>query len=73
MLALSDDQLDTVRRFASPLHPNDRSTYLQRVTELLKDQVIGDGLLHRVCERAQLELRRPPALDPRGSISKYSR
>jgi hypothetical protein len=74
MLRLSDDELDVVRRFAEPLHPNDRSAYLKRVSELLNGHVVGDGLPHRVCEQAQLELRRPTAaINGRPSIGKYSR
>jgi hypothetical protein len=73
MLRLSDDQLDVIRRFATPLHPNDRSAYLQRVSALLDGKVIGPGLLHRVCEAVQLELRRVPALDGTPRPSKYSR
>ena len=72
MLRLSDDQLDIVRRFAEPLHPADRSAYLQRVSALLEGKVIGPGLLHRVCEAVQLELRQPPALDGRLHSGKYA-
>ena len=73
MLRLSDDQLDVVRRFAEILHPNDRSAYLQRVSSLLDGKVIGPGLLHRVCEAVQRELRQPSAIDGRPHDGKYSR
>jgi hypothetical protein len=43
------------------LHPHDRRRYLQRVAQLLRGQEVGDGSLHRACERAQLELRQPSA------------
>ena len=72
MLRLSDDQLDVVRHFAEPLHPSDRSAYLQRVSALLDGKVIGPGLLHRVCEAVQLELRRPTAIDGRPHSGKYA-
>jgi hypothetical protein len=73
MLRLTDDELNTVRRFAEPLHPNDRRAYLERVTAILGDREIGPGSLHRACEQAQLELRRPPILDGRIGEGKYSR
>ena len=72
MLRLSDDQLATIQRFAEPLHPADRSTYLERVSALLDGKVIGPGLLHRVCEAVQLELRRPSAIDGRPHGGKYA-
>jgi hypothetical protein len=75
MLALTDDELAIIQRFASPLHPNDRSTYLERVSQLLKGREIGPGLIHRACEQAQRELRRPAELDGRGGLGqgKYAR
>jgi DNA-directed RNA polymerase specialized sigma24 family protein len=46
-LALSDQQLAIIRRAAAPLHPRDRSAFLQRVAELLNGQEIGDGTVAR--------------------------
>ena len=52
-LALSDDQLDTVMRGATPLPPQDRHKYLQRVAELLyQEGEIGDGAVARACREA---------------------
>jgi hypothetical protein len=74
MLALTDDQLATVRRLAEPLHPHDRGPYLRRVAELLRDQEPGDGLIHRVAEQAQWDFRRSPALEERQPhVGKYGR
>jgi len=67
-LALTDDELDVVRRFAQPLPRADRDSYLRRVAALLVGREIGPGILHRVCEQAQLELRRPPTLDGRSRL-----
>ena len=71
-LALTDDQLATVQRFAEPLHPSQRGAYLLRVSAILQGREIGDGMLHRACEQAQLEHRRtmagttsPPAASTR--------
>jgi hypothetical protein len=72
MLRLTDDELDIVRRFAEPLHPNDRDAYLKRVSALLDGHEVGPGLLHRCCEQAQRELRQPPALDGRPHSGKYA-
>ena len=69
-IALSDDQLDIVRRAAEPLHPHDRGAYLQVVAELLNGAEIGDGLVARACREAQRRfLRSSPALDM--GVGKY--
>jgi hypothetical protein len=73
-LALTDDQLATIRRYAEPLHPHDRSRYLQRVVALLDGREIGDGLIARAARAAQLEFRRAPAeADGRPHVGKYAR
>lgn len=75
MLALSDDQLDIIRRFAQPLHVNDRDQYLRRVAALLRGEEIGDELVSRMAQLAQAEFRRMPAqIDGRGNnVGKYGR
>jgi hypothetical protein len=35
-IALTDDQLDIIRRAAEPLHPHDRGAYLETVAELFE-------------------------------------
>jgi hypothetical protein len=66
MLALSDDQLTVVRRLAEPLLHADRAGYLERVAELLGGYAeIGDGVVHRAAEQAQLEFRRSAVLEDR--------
>jgi hypothetical protein len=61
MLKFNDDELSTVMRYGAVLHPRDRKAYLERVSALLKDVVLGPGVLHRVCAQAQAELREPSA------------
>jgi len=50
-----------IQRHAEPLHPQDRSAYLQRVAELLTGcPEIGDGLLARAARQVQREYFRAP-------------
>ena len=49
-LALSDDQLATIRQFAEPLHPNDRGRFLQRVAHLLQGCERDVGRIEQVCK-----------------------
>jgi hypothetical protein len=59
-LAFTDPQMDVILRAAEPLHPQDRSAYLQRVADLLNGHELGDGLVSRAARQAQRELFRPP-------------
>jgi hypothetical protein len=72
-LSLSDDQLATIQRHAEPLHPVDRSKYLQRVAQLLDGVEPGDGVVSRVARQAAREYFDPPVLDEHthGRRSKY--
>jgi hypothetical protein len=65
MLALTDEQIDIVRRLAEPLQYGDRGAYLMRVAELLRGRDLGDGIVHRAAEQAQKEFRRSVALEDR--------
>jgi hypothetical protein len=58
----SDDQLDAIFRAAEPLHPSDRPQFLETVAELLRDQMIGDGVVSRAAREAQARLLQPPHL-----------
>jgi hypothetical protein len=63
-LSLSDDQMDAVMRAAAPLHPADRSLFLQRIAERLRGvEVLGDGLVARIAREVQREFFRPPDLE----------
>jgi hypothetical protein len=76
-LALDDAELAIIERFAAPLPPQIRGTFLERVCALVAGEVIGPGSLHRACATAQNELREAPPIDGRGrgsgAVSKYSR
>jgi hypothetical protein len=55
-LALSDSQLDAVLRAAAPLQPVDRDAFLVLVAARLRGvEMIGDGVVARVCKEAQRE------------------
>jgi hypothetical protein len=60
-LCLTDDQLDTVMAGATPLYPQDRHKYLQRIAELLYQQELGDGAVARACREAQRAFLAPPS------------
>jgi hypothetical protein len=65
-LSLSDDQMDAVMRAAAPLHPADRSAFLERMAERLRGiEVLGDGLVARIAREVQREFFRAPELEPR--------
>jgi hypothetical protein len=61
LFSLSDEQMDTVRRAAEPLHPVLRAPFLQTVANLLAGEAIGDGSVARACREAQREFVRPRA------------
>jgi hypothetical protein len=67
MIKLTDAQLDAIFRAAGPLHPDDRSRFLERVAAMLGACVeIGDGTVGRIAVLAQKESRAdsraPPGL-----------
>jgi hypothetical protein len=72
-LALSDDQLDVVRRGAQSLHPRDRSQYLQTVASLLTDCEVGDGSVARAVAAAQRQHRIPPDLSRGNHVPRWGR
>jgi len=61
MIALSDEQLSTIFRHASPLPPSDRDEFLRRVAEMLQGVVIGDGVVSRICREVQRQFFKAPA------------
>jgi hypothetical protein len=72
-IALTDDQLATIKQAAQPLHPNDRGPYLERVAGMLQGhQELGDGIVSRAAKAAQSEFLRPP-LRPNLISGKYGR
>jgi hypothetical protein len=65
-LALSDEQIDTLTRIASPLSPKDRTTFLADVARAVDGQELGDGMLHRIAVEMQRRYWSPPAIDGQG-------
>jgi hypothetical protein len=72
-IGLTDEQLLTIQRAASPLHPQDRGPYLEKVAELLNDHEIGDGLVGRAAREAQRQFLRAPELEPKRVQSRWDR
>jgi hypothetical protein len=71
-LALSDQQLDTVMRAAAPLQPIDRDAFLVLVAARLRGvEMIGDGVVARVCKEAQREFWDAPDLSRSRDVSKW--
>jgi hypothetical protein len=58
---------------ASPLHPHDRSAYLERVAELLRGRELGDGIVARAAREAQRQFMRAPELEPRRLSGRWAR
>jgi hypothetical protein len=70
-LALSDDQMDILRRAAEPLHPRDRGAYLETVADLLNGHEVGDGSVARAAAEAQRRHRNAPDLSRSNGYSKW--
>jgi hypothetical protein len=70
-IALTDEQLDIVRRAAEPLHPQDRRAFLLVVAELLNGHEIGDGVVARAARDAQQRFLRPVEIRAAGGSGKY--
>jgi hypothetical protein len=49
LLALSDEAMSHLFRYAASLHPDDRPRFVEAVAEKLRDQEIGDGVVARTC------------------------
>jgi hypothetical protein len=75
MLALTDEQIDTLTRIAAPLSPHDRQSFLADVARALDGRELGPGLLHRVAVECQRKYWTPPAIDGSGRLGagKYAR
>jgi hypothetical protein len=71
-LRLTDGQLDQVMRIAQPLHPRDRSKFLEDVAlSLGVIPELGDGVVGRVCREVQSRYWRAPELARTGGSGKY--
>ena len=51
-LALTDQQIDIIRRAAEPLPPSDRSAFLETIAELLAGKELGNGAVARAAREA---------------------
>jgi hypothetical protein len=56
-----------------PLHPQDRSSYFEKVAEMLNGHEIGDGLVGRVAREAQRQFLRAPEFEPKRVQSRWDR
>jgi hypothetical protein len=76
-LALTDNQLDQIVKYAAPLHPELRRVFVEHVAYALRGKTIGDGTVYLACRQVLREsgMFDPPELDsgrmPR--ISKWDR
>jgi hypothetical protein len=61
-LALTDQQIDIIRRAAEPLPRRDRAAFLETVAELLDGKELGDGAVARASAEAQRRYRDRPDL-----------
>jgi hypothetical protein len=64
-IALTDTQLNAIMDAAEPLHPHDRTSFLEWVAERLNGRELGDGFVGRVVRETQREFWHPPEIDPR--------
>jgi hypothetical protein len=65
-LALTDDELSAIQRAAAPVHPQQRSAFLQALAkELELHPIIGPGLVHRLAA----ELQRRDVISPERETS----
>jgi hypothetical protein len=55
-IALTDDQLATLRQFATPIPPRLRDAFLRSVARRLAAVEVGDGTMHAACAAAQREV-----------------
>ena len=73
-LSLTDSQLDTVFRLATPLKEDDRAPFLRDVLRALVElPEIGDGSVAQVCVLMQRRYWQPPHMDRGAGIGKHAR
>jgi hypothetical protein len=72
LIALTSDQLDIVMAACAPLEPADRSAFLLLLASRLRDiEMLGDGLIARICRELQAQFWHPPDLSRAAGASKY--
>jgi hypothetical protein len=62
-LALTDQQIDIIRRASEPLPLRDRGPFLETVATLLDGVKLSDGMVARAAREAQRLYRDLPNLD----------
>ena len=70
-IALTDEQLNIVRRAAEPLQPHDRGVFLQNSGRIAERARIGDGVVARARAEAQARSMRAPDFAYEARESKY--
>jgi hypothetical protein len=59
-LSFTDDQIDAIMRAATPLSPDDRSSFLEEIAAKLDGKVLGDGIVFRAIREIQGRYLNPP-------------
>jgi hypothetical protein len=73
-LRLTDAELDAVFAAARPIAVNRRDDFLQAVAASLRRcEVIGPGVVHRICAEVQREHFDPPVLERNVGLSRWDR
>jgi hypothetical protein len=71
-LSLSDQSIALLLDLAKPLHPDQRSAFLESVAARLRDEpVLGDGIVSRIAKDLQRLYLKPPDLSGTPGSSKY--
>jgi hypothetical protein len=62
-LRLTEDELGAIETAAAPLPPANRAAFVSAVTEILgRCEVIGAGVVHRICRELQPRFLPPDVL-----------
>ena len=73
-IRLTDDEMSHVFDAARPIAVNRRDDFLQAVAASLRRcEVIGPGVVHRICVEVQREHFDPPALEETKTSSRWDR
>ena len=72
-IRLTDEELDAIFAAARPIAVNRRDDFLQAVAASLRRlEVIGPGVVHRICAEVQREHFDPPETEHR-AVSRWGR
>jgi hypothetical protein len=59
-LSVDEECIAVIRQYAWPISPHRRPAFYERVTELLRGEVLGPGSCARACATAQLDFIASP-------------